>query len=316
MVLVRPSGGGASTEETLTRAQAELRAAGFATVVVEARGDEPARETSLRADPTAIAVIAVLRTEGAPTAEVWVEDRLTGTIVSRGQVSGDPRGGAADVAIQAVELLRASLVEIEAKAMASRAAEPERPAAPRALPAPDARAGDRPAIGGLTLSAGGSLFVGASPASAHVAPTVSAALVHSVGLGGRLRWAGPGAGTDLDAPEGPVAWSPWMLTGGALYEAFAADVIVLRASADVGLLHVHARGELDPPAQSREGNALDAAFLGGGAVGVFLTPAVALTLGAEILVAAPPPVVRVGGREVATVGRPWLFFPLAIEARL
>ena len=93
------------------RLHAELALLGFGVVKVDGDGpDSPLDLVARRAN--AIAAIRIISSAGG--VEVWIADRLTGKTLLRQVVSG--REGAplapADVALQAVELLRASLLEL------------------------------------------------------------------------------------------------------------------------------------------------------------------------------------------------------------
>ncbi len=310
VVLVRPATPAPWTDEMLMRAAGELRAAGFDPVTAEAAPGETPRATFKRVDPTAVAVISVDPTD----AEVWVEDRLTGKISIRPtRVSSAPPRAASDVAIEAVELLRASLIELTVRSRDAFASK-ELPRAAvvfaeAALPAAQ-REDER---GVFRFVAGPAAFVGFDPGSVHFAPMIAAGLASRAGFGGRMRFIGPGAGPTLDAPGGTVSWSPWLLAGGPSYEGSLSERWWLRGSVDVGIFHLTAEGDLAEPAESRGGSTLDAVFLGGGALGLAMTEHVSLTLGLELLVTAPPPTVEVGGDTIATVGRPWVLVPIALE---
>lgn len=311
VVLVRPATKVAWSEEVLTRAAGELRAAGFEPVLVDAAPGEDVRATFRRTDPSAIAVISI-----APdAAEVWVEDRLTGKISIRPtRTADDAHRLAADLAIESVELLRASLIELTVRsrdAFASK--EPPRAAVAFAEAALPGKRVASPEGGGFRFGAGVAPFVGFDPPAVLFAPLFEAGFSSQMGLGGRVRFVGPGAGPDIAAPRGAVSWSSWVLAAGPTFAAPISTRWFLRGSLDGGLFHLTARGELSPPAESREGSSLVAAFLGGGALGFVITEHVSVTLGLEALVTAPPPTVVVGGETIATVGRPWLLVPLALE---
>ncbi len=317
VVLIRPADHAPWSEEVLTRAAGELRAAGFIPVVVDAEPAEEVRSTFRRADPSAIAVIAVV----SSVAEVWIDDRLTGKISIRpSQPPGASPRAASDVAIEAVELLRASLIELTVRSREAFATkEPPKAAvafAEAALadrPGRDGNDTDDRASGPLRFGVGPAAFLGFDPLSVHLAPLFSAAVTADIGLGGHVRFVGPGAGADLEAPGGAVSWTPWVLAAGPIYEARVGSRWMARGSLDAGLFHLTAQGDLASPARSRGGSTLDAAFLAGGALGFAVSEHTFITLGLEILVTAPPPTVEVAGETLATAGRPWLLVPLALE---
>ena len=102
------------TSRFAKRVRAELKALGFDVEVMRAEG-EPTRASLEDSARTAGAVAALRVRTSRQGVEVWVMDRVTGKTVLREVVTG----GADDdtvVALGAVELLRASLLEIEAPA--------------------------------------------------------------------------------------------------------------------------------------------------------------------------------------------------------
>jgi hypothetical protein len=108
-VLVSPTG----DERLAARVSAELRAMGLEpkTVVV----DDAAAVTTLESrakDSGAIAAIRVIRSD--QRAEVWVADRVTGKTLLRNVTCAPGEDAVSVLAVRAVELLRASLLEIEA----------------------------------------------------------------------------------------------------------------------------------------------------------------------------------------------------------
>ncbi len=122
-------------EALKVRLQAELAALGFLVVVA----DEPmlvtSRENLELAARKADAVAALRVRPSTRGVEVWVTDRVTGKTVLREVVLSDASSSHAEqaalVSVGAVELLRASLLEVESK-LPSRG-EIETPAAMRAL---------------------------------------------------------------------------------------------------------------------------------------------------------------------------------------
>src|SRR5260370_19947414 len=98
---------------TLTRLRAELAAAGFeVTEIARTKGD--GREAAEVEPPLAgvFATIAIAP-RSADAADVWVSDRITGKTLMRRVESRSERGTdvAAVLAVRAVELLQASLLE-------------------------------------------------------------------------------------------------------------------------------------------------------------------------------------------------------------
>jgi hypothetical protein len=118
VALVRPSASSPSTSEAMNRIQGELTADGFDVIVVEAPivlGDAPQPSASPASpDRDAIASIELVVDTRDRSAELRVMDRLTNKAVVRRATIEAPEGPqfAQVLAVRAVELLRASLVEV------------------------------------------------------------------------------------------------------------------------------------------------------------------------------------------------------------
>jgi hypothetical protein len=107
-VLVSPSTG----EALAARVQAELQSLGFQTTQVSIGDDtNPAALEAAAKKSGAAAAIHVVRS--ADRAEVWVADRVTGKTLLRTVTCAPGEDAAGVLAVRSVELLRASLLEIE-----------------------------------------------------------------------------------------------------------------------------------------------------------------------------------------------------------
>lgn len=320
VVLVRPTPSTEMIDEMLGRTRAELLASGFDARIVEGAPEAAPRAAIEAADADAIAAIAIVDPAGDATVEVWVDDRLSGKVSIRPLVATgkDEHKAAAVLAIQAVELLRASLVEIA------------RPPAPpdEAAPPPPTGGGEPPPAAvafargpepaprpraELSLAAGPSAILGFDPATLQVAPSLALALTAPAGLGGRLRWIGPGLGPELDVPGGTVSLSSWLLTAGVLFAPRTEGRLFGFAALDGGVLRLTAEGTLEEPAEGRTGSSLVAAFLAGGGGGVRLTDQAAIVAEGQVLVTAPRISVVVDGDEVVHAGRPGGVLTLGLQ---
>lgn len=119
------------TSRFAKRVQAELRTLGFDVELIRAEG-EPTREALEASARTAGAVAALRVRASRQGVEVWVMDRVTGKTVLREVVTGGADDDAV-VALGAVELLRASLLEIESPAFVAREVPPT-PAVQKLVP--------------------------------------------------------------------------------------------------------------------------------------------------------------------------------------
>ncbi len=115
VALVRPAQTDELLAEATTRLRAELRAAGFdVRELLAVEGEDPRRQVeSSQLEPAPVATLAILGVDGAAAADIWLADRLTRkTVVRHVDVSDVARRRAPSVlAVRAVELLRASLLE-------------------------------------------------------------------------------------------------------------------------------------------------------------------------------------------------------------
>jgi hypothetical protein len=326
VVLVRPAGASALVEEMLGRTRAELAAAGFDARIVQGTPGAAPRAAIEGADARAIAAIAIVDPEGEATVEIWVDDRLSGKMSIRPLVAAetDQHKAASVLAIQAVELLRASLVEITRTPLPQPGDRPDpapRPPAPpaavafaqRGLPTTPAGTDTAPPPRvELSLAAGPSAFLGFDPGAVQLAPTFALALTAPSGLGGRVRFTGPGWGPAIEVEGGEVSLTPWLLTAGGLFAPRSTGRWFGFVTVDGGAFHLDAEGVLED-AKGRSGSSLVAALLGGGGGGLRLTDNVALMLEAQLMVTAPRITVVVGGDPVATAGRPWAATTLALQ---
>ncbi len=121
VVLVRPAAAPPSVSEALVRMRGELLAAGFDAEVMDLPLGADVRASLERLAPPAAAgksttaLVAVVPSADPGTAELWVIDRVTGkTVVRRVSAppAADPTRVAEILAVRAVELLRASFLEL------------------------------------------------------------------------------------------------------------------------------------------------------------------------------------------------------------
>jgi hypothetical protein len=125
VALARPAATDPTVAEAVNRIRGELVAEGFDVVLVDAPpSTDPAGAPP--ADPTAIATIGLAVDKDTHVAELRVVDRLTNKVVIRRTPVDDAGSGhAAEVlAVRAVELLRASLLELLVAPRPARAAAP------------------------------------------------------------------------------------------------------------------------------------------------------------------------------------------------
>lgn len=303
------------------RLRAEFEASGFEVVLADTAKAGPPRaleEAAARAG--AAAAVRVTPSEGGGL-EVWVADRITGKLLLREVVGGGgerPEPGM--VALRAVELLRASLLELASRTP------PRGPLPPPAKLRADVRRAvaldvaessegaspsppERFAVG---VGAAAGLGPGGVPPSADVA--FSARWMALPRLGVRLVLLAPLAAPAVEGAEGSARVGVLVAGAGGHLE-LGSEGSALGASVGAGVGAVWARmdGEARAPFVSSSDDVLSAlpyVELGARAE---LAARVGLRAGLLAGVAAPRPVVRFAGREVASVGRPLLVPSLMLE---
>ncbi|MEM6993310.1 MAG: hypothetical protein AAF721_22550 [Myxococcota bacterium] len=168
-------GPGAGGQALVARLTAELSTVGFEVEVGQAESDgcDPDRLDARAVEREALAALCLDPREQSAMIELWVVDRVTDKAVRRTlTVDMTSEGAAETVAIRAVELLRASLLEIESPKQPDPAEPPVEspPAPPIAEAGPAVRSIIRPPRERFSVALGGgvSASVGGLRAAAHV----------------------------------------------------------------------------------------------------------------------------------------------------
>lgn len=321
VILVRPANPKAVTAEALVRMHGELVSAGFdVQIAASTPGADPRASLEQTASGNNVdAVVALLGDVSPGSVEVWVIDRVTGKSVVR-RIPNQPESNrAAEIlAIRAIELLRASLLEIAMAGSGEPVAAPKPPPVAvtrfvdRAL---DARRDSRWAIevGGSGVAS----FDGVGPA---LLPIVrlnlalgSYVLIRATaaGLGTRARVQAQSGWADLAEQFGLIEAGVRLRPRRRLQPFF---------SLGAGAQHTSAEGRPSSKYSSNyQGQTAGRwAFLADAGAGLHLSLvhhfAVALEVHAQL--AQPYPVVRFLGAQVATTGRPDLLPSLTLIAWL
>jgi hypothetical protein len=312
VVVLTPVGAAPAVQRAVRRTQAELRAAGFVVLVEDAPIGDVRRALSTAATKAdAVAAIAIVPDQAGAAADVWVADRLSDkTLIRTVRVASVPSAERPRaLAIRAVELLRASFVEVLVS--------PE-PDPAQELPT-DVRAWLQPprgALQGVTLQLGVGMitsFDGVGPAGA---PSVRLGWADASGLGARVSWLGPAYGARLTDPRGNVSVRQELVTADLIYApAVAWSGWVPLVWLGAGAYHLHADGELLAPLVGRSADVWTAAFVGGAGLGYRLTPRVTALLDATAVVTAPRAVVTLFGEPLGRAGRPSLVADLGVAVR-
>ena len=303
VALVRSSSGDHVLREARTRLRAELLDAGFDVVEVDRAPGDPRAEVEDSAPATSgFATVAMSRAGDGAFADIWISDHVTGkTVVRRLEVGADPEAPAV-LAIRALELLRASLLEVAAQGVPSQPpmAAPKdvmkwiEPALPQAPPSPLLR--------GTALGLGALALHGLRGIGLAVGPTIDV----SYGVGSwfaRATVAGPLFGPELHTTSGSATIRQEFA---ALAVGWASAPKPLGAYAWVGAgaFDLHTDGSAVAPERGTSGSVVS--FLGAAAIGGLarVGPRLALTADVEALVLDPRPIVVIAGRDAGSVGGP------------
>lgn len=297
------------------RLGAELRELGFTVAIVQAPEAAPSRallEATAR-DRGAVAAFRIVRSRAG--VEVWIFDRLTGKTVLREVIVGedaDPAARAAVVATRAVELLRASLLELAIPHQVL--TDVEVPRAARALlPRPAPR---RPARGlALTLTVGPALAL--SPGG--VGPSLHALVEVGTRVSPRLRAsvlvALPLLVDTLERDVGHADVTP-LVAGAALSLRLRAWTRAvrpdLRAGLGVALLRLDGESARDDAVGQTDTTASLLPFLGA-AARVALGRRLRLVAAVDVGAALPQPLIRFVGERVAFWGMPLVLASAGLE---
>jgi hypothetical protein len=322
VAVVREAEPNALEQATLTRLRAELVAAGFEVTEVE-RGSGDAREAT-EAEPQVAGVFATIAivSRTADAADLWVADRVTGkTLVRRIRVPpGSGRDAATILAVRAVELLQASLLEAFEQPEPVESTSSLAPPPPVAVVPTDVSAwmqARRPPsqAARFALQAGAGVI--------HSLGGVGPALLPVLGVGFRptpdlsigLRAGGPAFAADLQVPPaGTIAVRQKLVSLEVAYELLSPTATVRPvAIGGVGAYHLDVVGTAAAPYSGETDDVFAAmATLGPGAKLRF-GERVSIFADLRLLFIAPRPIVRAALQEVGSMSRPSLFGEVVID---
>jgi hypothetical protein len=306
VVLLEPAEPDAVARETLTRAKAELSGAGFRVIIAPRGAGDPrgSLETAIR-EAGAIAAIAIEPSQSSSIVEVWVSDRLTGKLSIRPVES--PRKGEAPalLAIRAVELLRASLLEI-ANPPTSSTKNPAPPPEVTKLTEPAVSSNSESRRAGFGIEAGMMGFLSVDGIHPAVAPMFRASYGVPIGLGARVTWAGPSFGPGLDGELGQAVITQYLALAELVYSPPLGGPVALLFNGGLGGYHVSASGELFDPQRARSGGSTAFIATWGAGLDFRIHRRFGLALETMAGVSAPRVTIEMGSEEVGHFGRPLL----------
>jgi hypothetical protein len=317
VVLVRPPAAPPSVTEALVRLRGELLAAGFEAEVLELPLGADVRESLERLTPpaddhAATALVAVVASAEPGSAELWVIDRVTGKTVVRRVNAGTPdTSRAAEVlAVRAVELLRASFLELAIAPPASEAATPV-PAAPAVERWATATLEERDWI--WAIEAGGATAVSVQGGWNQFMAVARLDRAFGGRFCARLAFSGLGTPAHVTNMTGSADLSETMLLAEAVVRFRRGRMLQPQISVGGGVMRLNIDGEQLSPNMALTSTHWNAA----GDVGAGLRMPLSrhrfeIGLEAHALWAQPYPRVQYFGQEIALVGRPTVLVTLTL----
>jgi len=317
VLLIEPADPAGAVAEALVRVRGELAAAGFKVESVAAPPSADARAALERAanGRTADAVVAILGEDWPDSVEIWVLDRVTGKSLVR-RTPLEPKSGqvAEIMAVRAIELLRASFLEVDMARAGRRSPVSQSPPAQVARFVEGAVESRREPRWGLEV--GGSVlasFAGAKPA---VLPTLALDLAIVPWFIARASAAGLGTRAHVSATTGSAEVAQQMGLVAIEFRWRASKTLRPSLSLGAGALHTAAEGSGAWPYQGQTAERWSFVADAGAGVRLGLHSRYELAASLHVQMAHPYPSVRFLGQEVATLARPSLWFTLALAAWL
>jgi hypothetical protein len=314
VALVRAPAADEVLSEAATRLRAELVAQGFdVEELIADEGTDPEEQVaSSGITPAPVATIAVVDSDGAAAADLWVADADTHETVRRHvEATGVARPRAPSVlAVRTVELLRASLLEAAPPRPKEATAEPAPRAAPRAGSVTDRHreaANNPPGSDSLRFSGelGAAMIYGARGISPAFAPLLRLGAATRT-WGGRLNVVAPAFGAEASAADGRAVLREELATLDATVTWPKTGAVALVGSAGGGVYHWHVKGEGNAPNVGHDAERWGAlAEIGVGGL-LRLSPHYGFLLDAQALFLAPPRVVRIVDVDAGKSGQPTL----------
>jgi len=286
---------GAATENTAMQLQAELELLGFEVLRVEEV--PPTTPADLQAVARELDVAAAILVDARPgELELWVVDRVTGKTLIRSVTVGDSDsvGAARIAAVRAIDLLRASLRELE-----ERAPLPEAEVAP----SPVVRQVLRPSAPRFGLGFGPMVAgaMGGIGPTAHVLLALQYLPHPRFGIGTRA--VAPIAGARVGASEGSArVHIGWLVIGPRFALARPQRTVVPSIGLGIGPAFVGMSGDARPPYAGRRDLVVAALAELDLAVAIAVHPRLRIWLDASAGAVLPRVGLRFGGRRVASWG--------------
>ncbi len=285
-----------AVRQAMTRLEAELLAAGFAVDLDETPATAPRPEVESGGSPSFVS-IAILRSGSKVEADVQVVDTISGkTLIGRVDVEPSP-SAARTLAIRAVELLRASLLELGLRPRE----ELEAPPQPKTARIDVARSLETTAAPRHAM-AGWSVYLGAATSlTTGFGPTIgpSGRVSRSVAPGWLvgIRWVGPTFGPELRSPVASADVRQ-AITMAEIRFAYGIARLAPLLALGLGAADTSATGHAAPPLRAHTVGGFSAVAHTSLGLHVRLVERLGIVLETGALVQSPVHPVRIVGEEV------------------
>lgn len=308
--LVRPPDAAPEVQLALIRVEGELTADGFDVVRAEAQSGASSAVSMLQAENanTSTTVGLFLNADGT-SAQLWVVDKLTDkTVVRRLATRGQPENALPEVlAVRAVELLRASLLELVVERN-------NRAAAPRAVERATEWAA-RPlqeAPLWFGIETGAAVLWNPAQVEAAFVSVVRGRLALSELLQTRVSFIGLGTRPRVQGTGGSAAISQWGGLGELLLTPFQAHALRPSLSLGVGAFHTSVMGDAVWPYQGVRSSQWSLAGDAGAGLSWLFGKRLELAAEVHTLWLAPEPIVQFVADDGAHLGRPAMIGSLSL----
>jgi hypothetical protein len=320
VVLVRPLNPAPGMTEAFARIKGELVSTGFEIEVVDGSSAESSGGESLSwLEQLAVrrgadAVVAVMDDNAPDSVAVWVIDKVTGkSVVRRIPFRPSSKRGPETLAIQAVELLRASFLEIDLTSSVSR--REAKPASPTVIRFVEMERKAEPPMrlgvevgGGATMSMGG--------VGPMVMPVVRFDLAARPWFVMQATVAGMGSRPTVETAIGSARVAQAYALLGAGYRFRADKRFMPFVSLSAGALHTSVEGRADWPLQGRHEDQWSMLLDGELGASVALQNRFYVSSSAHAQLAEPYAAIRFDGTVVASWARPNILMTFTMGAWL
>jgi hypothetical protein len=321
VVLVAAEPADPNLDGAYLRMRGELSAVGFAALpIASAQNVDPASALSLAAEGLSPAAVIGIFENPSGALEFWILDVRSGKTAVKRMARGGDAGRASEIlAISAVELLLASLSELDIKpesAPAAPAPKPLEPAKLARVPPREAAGGStaRPPRFGLELGLGAAVATGGVGVAWLPAVRVQWSPVRAL----RVRLSGLGFGTrpTVSKPEGSARTSQDIALAEAVFRPWDFTRVYPQFSLGAGAYYFEVAGQSLPGSVGATASQWSAAFDLGAELAWRQQSHLELLVGAHALFAQPYPAVRFFGVEQANAGRPTIVLSATVAGWL